>query len=293
MPEDPHGSSTAERAEKTIRQAARDTVLEVKDSPITGECVNRRFPQNAERLLIKGNGEVTFMDSAAYEAAELPLRLIGTDAASIGMETCELQTHKAFLSKGIVILEGLDLSEVEPGNYFLIALPMKIGGAEGAPVRAFLAEKGLSVNPSKEDFYTPGIGWTFLGFSYRDGVVDIAPATVKKLKQKMRRKARALQRWRKRNGLSGEKAAAAFIRIFNRKLLENSADSDLTWSYWFFSVIDTADSLHEIDLYAQDCLRFLISGTRTKARFNVRYEDLKKLGYRSLVHAYYSFTTSP
>jgi len=42
--------------------------------------------------------------------------------------------------KGIVILEGLDLSAVEPGNYFLIALPMKIGGAEGAPVRAFLAD---------------------------------------------------------------------------------------------------------------------------------------------------------
>lgn len=116
------------------------TVLEIKDSPITGECVNRRFPQNAERLLIKGGGEVTFMDSAAFEAAELPLRLIGTDARSISMETCELQTHKAFLRKGIVILEGLDLSEVEPGNYFLIALPMKIGGAEGAPVRAYLAD---------------------------------------------------------------------------------------------------------------------------------------------------------
>ena len=116
------------------------TVLEIKDSPITGECVNRRFPQNAERLLIKGNGEVTFMDSAAFEAAELPLRLIGTDARSISMETFELQTHKAFLRKGIVIVEGLDLSEVEPGNYFLIALPMKIGGAEGAPVRAFLAD---------------------------------------------------------------------------------------------------------------------------------------------------------
>ena len=116
------------------------TVLEIKDSPITGECVNRRFPQKAERVLIKGNGEVTFMDSAAFEAAELPLRLIGTDAISIGMETCELQTHKAFLRKGIAILEGLDLSEVEPGNYFLIALPMKIGTAEGAPARAFLAD---------------------------------------------------------------------------------------------------------------------------------------------------------
>lgn len=116
------------------------TVIEIKDSPITGECVNRRFPQTAERLLIKGGGEVTFMDSAAFEAAELPLRLIGTDALSVGMEGSEMQTHKAFLGKGIVILEGLDLSEVQPGNYFLIALPMKIGGAEGAPVRAFLAD---------------------------------------------------------------------------------------------------------------------------------------------------------
>ena len=160
-------------------------------------------------------------------------------------------------------------------------------------LRAFLADHGLTLNPAKERFFAPGDPWTFLGFVCSEGCVDIAPATVRKLKQKMRRKARALQRWRKRNGLSGEKAAAAFIRIFNRKLLENSADSDLTWSYWFFSVIDTADSLHEIDLYAQDCVRFLISGTRTKARFNVRYEDLKKLGYRSLVHAYYSFTTSP
>ena len=160
-----------------------------------------------------------------------------------------------------------------------------------AQIRAFLAEMGLAVNSAKEDFYTPEIGWTFLGFSYRDGVIDIAPATVKKLKQKMRRKARALQRWRMRNGVSGEKAAAAFIRVFNRKLLESPEGSELSWSYWFFSVINTADSLKEIDAYAQDCLRFLISSKRTKGRYNVRYEDLKKLGCRSLVNAYYASLT--
>ena len=115
-------------------------VLEVKDSPITGEYVNERFPQTAERILIKGGGEVTFMDSAAEEAAELPLCLVGTDAQSVGMPYNEIQTHKAFLRKGIAVLEGLDLSAVAPGNYFLIALPMKLGGAEGAPVRAFLAD---------------------------------------------------------------------------------------------------------------------------------------------------------
>jgi len=157
-------------------------------------------------------------------------------------------------------------------------------------VRDFIAGKDLSINPDKEVFRGPDEGWTFLGFCCKGSKVDIAPASVMKLKQKMRRKSRALQRWRKRNGLSGEKAAAAFIRVFNRKLMEASEDSDLTWSFWFFSVINTAETLREIDRYAQDCIRYLISGSRSKSRYNVRYEDMKKLGYRSLVNSYYSFT---
>ena len=105
----------------------------------------------------------------------------------------------------------------------------------------------------------------------------------------MRRKAAGLLRWRLRNEVAGEKAAAAFIRIFNRKLLEGPKDNELTWSYWFFPVINTAKSLRVIDNYAQDCIRYIISGKRTKARFNVRYEDIKRLGYRNLVHAYYDY----
>ncbi len=156
-------------------------------------------------------------------------------------------------------------------------------------IRSYLAERGLSINPAKEYRSAPGEGWTFLGFVCRGDTVDIAPATVTKLKQKMRRKARALQRWSKRSGAGGERAAAAFIRVFNRKLLEGPLDNELTWSWWFFSVINTTESLQVIDAYAQDCLRWLLSGTRTKARFHVRYEELKALGYRSLVHAYYAF----
>ena len=156
-------------------------------------------------------------------------------------------------------------------------------------IRTFLAEKGLSMNPDKEQFFAPEDGFIFLGFSYRAGVIDIAPASVLKLKRKMRRKARALSRWQDRSCLSREKAARAFIRIFNRKLLEEADDSDLSWSRWFFSVINTTESLRVIDHYAQDCLRVLLSGTRTKARYNTRYEDLKALGYRSLVHAYYAY----
>ena len=156
-----------------------------------------------------------------------------------------------------------------------------------AEVREALDAAGLRVNPAKECFFAPEDGWSFLGFYFKDGVIDIAPASVTKIKHKMRRKARALARWRKRGRHTGEQAASAFIRIFNRKLLENPEGGELSWSCWFFPVITTAESLGVIDRYAQECLRFLISGTRTKARFNVRYEDLKRLGYESLVHHYY------
>lgn len=154
-------------------------------------------------------------------------------------------------------------------------------------LRAYLAEKGLVINPDKEKYFGPEEPWTFLGFICREGILDISPVSVKKLKAKMRRKTRALARWTARNGLPREKGARAFIRVFNRKLFESPGDHELSWSHWFFPLIGTNDSLKIIDRYAQDCLRYLLSGSRSKGRFQVRYEDLKALGYQSLVHAYY------
>ncbi len=173
----------------------------------------------------------------------------------------------------------------------ILFAPDRAGAEERAgEVRAILAEHGLSLNPAKESFFDPAEGWVFLGFRCRGSVIDIAPVSLEKIKGKMRRKARALMRWKDRRGCSGEKAAAAFIRVFDRKLLESPPDNDLSWKSWFFPLITTTDSLRAIDRYAQDCLRWLLSGKRTKSRYDVRYEDLKRLGYRSLVHEYYAFS---
>lgn len=158
---------------------------------------------------------------------------------------------------------------------------------EAERIRGFLERRGLKINPDKESFFSPEEGWTFLGFSYCRGKIDIAPVTIKKLKAKMRRKARALKRWGDRNEVQPEKCAKAFIRVFNRKLLESPADNELSWAYWFFPVINTTDSLKAIDHYAQECIRYLLTGRRNKGRFNASYEDMKRLGYRSLVHEYY------
>ncbi len=114
------------------------SVIELRPGEITGEDVNRLFPRGCERLLLKSAGQAFFMDSAAEEAAALGYRLIGTDALSIGSSGNQIKPHKAFLSADIAVLEGLELSEVQPGDYFLFAAPVKLGGLEGAPARAFL-----------------------------------------------------------------------------------------------------------------------------------------------------------
>lgn len=154
-------------------------------------------------------------------------------------------------------------------------------------IHRFLSEAGLSVNPSKENRYAPKEEWVFLGVSYCDGVIDVAPISVDKLKAKMRRKTRALTRWAARKNVSRENAAKAFIRIFNKKLFDNNAEHELTWARWYFPLINTTKSLKTIDEYSQNCIRYLATGKHTKSAYNFRYEDMKKLGYITLVNQYY------
>jgi arylformamidase len=69
--------------------------------------------------------------------------LVGMDVPSVdAMESKDLTIHHALHDCGITILESLRLQEVPPGIYELIALPLKLVGADGAPVRAILKERG-------------------------------------------------------------------------------------------------------------------------------------------------------
>jgi arylformamidase len=53
----------------------------------------------------------------------------------------ELPSHKRLAARGVAILEGLDLSRVAPGVYDLVALPLRLVGADASPVRAVLIQK--------------------------------------------------------------------------------------------------------------------------------------------------------
>jgi arylformamidase len=67
--------------------------------------------------------------------------LVGVDVPSVdALDSKTLPNHHALGTYGITIVEGLCLSEVPAGRYELLALPMRLMGADGAPVRAVLRD---------------------------------------------------------------------------------------------------------------------------------------------------------
>ena len=152
---------------------------------------------------------------------------------------------------------------------------------------SFLAKYRLKANPDKLRIYSPGEPFDFLGFKCKGRCIDIADATRQKMKDRIRRKARSLQRWHGKNDIAPEKAMKALTRYFNTKFFEADDDAMLTWSRWFFPIINQTEGLREIDRYLQQYLRFVATGRHNKANYRIGYAQLKELGYRSLVHEFY------
>ncbi|HEX8033420.1 MAG TPA: cyclase family protein [Ktedonobacterales bacterium] len=81
-------------------------------------------------------------DAAEY-LAERGARTVGVDYLSVGgYKQDGIETHYALLGAGIWIIEGLNLASVEPGNYELVCLPLKIVDGDGAPARAIVRPIG-------------------------------------------------------------------------------------------------------------------------------------------------------
>ena len=76
---------------------------------------------------------------AAQVLVDNAIRLVGIDYLSVEkFDAEEPQTHLTLLGAGAIIIEGLDLREVEPGDYEMICLPLKIKDGDGAPARVVL-----------------------------------------------------------------------------------------------------------------------------------------------------------
>jgi arylformamidase len=106
------------------------------------------IPPGAERVLLKTTnsrlweGDVFSRDfirltgSGARYLIDQGVRVVGIDFLSIG----DGEAHRELLGAGVIPIEGLDLRAVDPGNYQLICLPLRLEGSDGAPARAVLLQ---------------------------------------------------------------------------------------------------------------------------------------------------------
>ena len=92
-----------------------------------------------ERILIAGAATVTLEAAEVFAATDI--KLLGNESQTVGPENAPMAVHKVLLAKEIVLLEGVVLTDVTEGAYFLSAAPLNFAGFDGAPCRAWLMEK--------------------------------------------------------------------------------------------------------------------------------------------------------
>ncbi len=98
-----------------------------------------RKAEGTPRILIAGPATVTA--EAADVFANSGICLLGNESQTVGPEDAPMQVHKTLLEKDIALLEGVVLTDVPQGRYYLSAAPLCLAGADGAPCRAYLIGK--------------------------------------------------------------------------------------------------------------------------------------------------------
>ena len=126
-------------------------VIEIKDPETIKVAELKPYNiQAGERLLFKTRNSyrperfteilkdwVYFTTEAIHYLIDCQIRLLGIDTITIGRANVN-EIHEALLSRGIYILEDLDLGHIQPGRYEMICLPLRLQGGDASPVRAII-----------------------------------------------------------------------------------------------------------------------------------------------------------
>lgn len=116
--------------------AEHNGIVSADDAVEILEKAKKQNSEAAKRILIKGEAEVSA--EAAKVFAESNILLLGNESQTVGPENAPMEVHLILLGAGVVLLEGIRLSEVSEGVYFLNAVPLNLSGSDGSPCRAVL-----------------------------------------------------------------------------------------------------------------------------------------------------------
>ena len=119
-------------------------IITGEDAARIVEKAKKQNMESAKRILIKGDAEVSL--EAAKVFATYNILLLGNESQAVGPQNAPMEVHLALLGANVILLEGIRLSKIIEGVYFLNAVPLNLSGADGAPCRAILIPTNEEVN---------------------------------------------------------------------------------------------------------------------------------------------------
>lgn len=148
----PEGQTVDRISPGVLIGPAKVIEIRCRECILPGHLIDKKIAEG-DRILFKTANSMLFKEKkfhtdyiyvspeGAQFLVERKVCLVGIDCFSVDPDSdTNLASHKILLTAQIPILEGLDLSTVEEGEYILIALPLKISNGDGSPIRAVLLE---------------------------------------------------------------------------------------------------------------------------------------------------------
>ena len=106
-----------------------------------GQWMDAWEPQGTDGLRLLIRGDITITEECAQVFADRGLFCLGVEGMTVGTKETGVRVHQILLGAEVVILESLVLTGVPDGSYCLHALPLKMRGLDGSPVRAVLTQE--------------------------------------------------------------------------------------------------------------------------------------------------------
>lgn len=147
---------------------------------------------------------------------------------------------------------------------------------------------GLTLNEEKTGLIMPYEEYDLLGYKFGKDLVEISDNTYEKITVRMKHRANRLLRGISKGYFDKEEALRRMAAYINRQFYATGEQAEnLGFAYRVMTIINSTERLKLLDQLSQESLRIVGSGRKTNAKYRIRYSDMKKLGYRSLIHEYY------
>lgn len=154
-----------------------------------------------------------------------------------------------------------------------------------ARMQEITRELKLELHPTKSRIVEPGQPYSYLELWVTSDGVDFSESQIATWKNYIRKSSKQLMCQVQSGKMPGQLAMRLFAVGVDKFVLHNQ--EALLWMSPWLDIITKTDGIKRLDCCVRDCMRSIGSGKKGAARYRITYQDLKRAGYKNLIHIYY------